>query len=152
MYYYSDKPCKYGHVSPRNVNGRYCLECHRLRSQKRYNENPQKQHAATKRWRDNNKQRWNEYARQWAKENPEHYAFHSAKRRASKLRATPIWLSKMQLQEIKEFYQRCPKGMHVDHIIPLQGENVCGLHVPWNLQYLTPTENSQKSNQLTSLL
>ena len=36
----------------------------------------------------------------------------------------------------------------VDHIIPLQGENVCGLHVDYNLQYLTPEENGKKGNRL----
>jgi len=50
-------------------------------------------------------------------------------------------------EKIKEIYRNCPEGMHVDHIVPLKGELVSGLHVPENLQYLTPEENIKKSNR-----
>ena len=68
-----------------------------------------------------------------------------AKRRAFKLKATPKFAN---LNKIKEIYNNCPKGYHVDHIVPLNGKNVCGLHVEWNLQYLTPSDNCSKSNKL----
>ena len=70
---------------------------------------------------------------------------HEAKRRASRLNATPKFAD---LNKIKEIYKNCPKGFHVDHIVPLQGKNVCGLHVEWNLQYLTANANQTKSNKL----
>lgn len=64
--------------------------------------------------------------------------------RAKKLQRTPKWAN---LEKIREIYKNCPEGYHVDHIIPLQGEKVSGLHVPENLQYLTAEENLSKSNK-----
>jgi len=59
-------------------------------------------------------------------------------------RATPPWAD---LKAIKEFYQNRPEGCHVDHIIPLQGKDICGLHVLENLQYLPAKDNLRKGNQ-----
>ena len=47
--------------------------------------------------------------------------------------------------ELKDFYSKCPEGKNVDHIVPIINEQVSGLHVPWNLQYLTVNENSLKA-------
>lgn len=69
------------------------------------------------------------------------------KRKAAKLQRTPKWLTKEQLQQIIDFYINCPEGMTVDHIYPLQGRYVSGLHHPDNLQYLTPKENCVKFNK-----
>ena len=72
---------------------------------------------------------------------------HNAKRRASKLQRTVPWAD---LKAIKQFYINCPKGYHVDHIVPLQGVNISGLHVLNNLQYLTKSQNSSKGNKWIS--
>jgi len=63
--------------------------------------------------------------------------------RVNRLKRMPKWADKY---EIGLIYADCPEGFHVDHIIPLQGEKVSGLHVPENLQYLPAKENLKKSN------
>ena len=59
-------------------------------------------------------------------------------------KATPSWFEK---EEILLFYSNRPEGYHVDHIIPIQGALVSGLHVLNNLQYLPASENIAKSNK-----
>lgn len=71
-------------------------------------------------------------------------AYRTALYRASKKQATPPWAD---LQKIKEIYHNCPKGYHVDHIVPLNGITICGLHVETNLQYLPAKENYSKGNK-----
>lgn len=99
-------------------------------------------------YRNENREKVRKAWRDWNRRNKEYRAFMTAKRRAKKLKATPSWLTKEQLHEIKEIYKNCPSGYDVDHIVPLQGETVSGLHVPWNLQYLLSAENRSKSNNL----
>lgn len=61
--------------------------------------------------------------------------------------ATPKWLSADHLKDIEELYTNCPARYQVDHIVPIAGKNVCGLHVPWNLQYMHTIANSRKGNR-----
>jgi hypothetical protein len=86
--------------------------------------------------------------RRWKERNPElargRRVAISAQRRAAELQRTPKWAD---ATAIKRFYEARPAGMAVDHIVPLQGKTVCGLHVLGNLQYLTIHENRIKSNQ-----
>lgn len=91
----------------------------------------------------------------WAKKNrPKVNAFF-AERRAAKRAAAPKWLTAIQKAQIQEFYEvatalKTQTGIphDVDHIIPLLGKNVRGLHVPWNLQVISAVENQRKGNAL----
>jgi hypothetical protein len=95
----------------------------------------------------NNPERVKEYGLRWHAKNPEYSKFIEANRRAAKLERTPKWLTTDQRNQMKEIYKNCPEEHDVDHIVPLQGKNVSGLHVPWNLQYLTSKENRKKGNK-----
>jgi len=86
------------------------------------------------------------------KRNRAKHNFKEGKRRAQKVKATPKWLTEQHWNDIKVIYDTCPSGYHVDHIIPLQGENVSGLHVAWNLQHLPAKENIAKSNKVDTCL
>lgn len=117
-------------------------------------ENADRVAASRKKWYEQNKEAADANAAKYAKINPEWKASHCAKRRSRKLRACPLWLTQEQLDEIEVFYKTAKRlfketGIphHVDHIVPLQGKKVSGLHVPWNLQVLTASENSRKNNR-----
>jgi hypothetical protein len=61
-------------------------------------------------------------------------------------RATPPWLTKEQKRQIRRIYRDArERGLVVDHIVPLAGRIVCGLHVPWNLRATTAELNYAKS-------
>lgn len=71
----------------------------------------------------------------------------SAKKRASKKQRTPSWANLSAIKEIYK-YAKSIDGHVVDHIVPLNGKEVCGLHVEYNLRVISATENSKKSNKL----
>ena len=108
-----------------------------------YQENSAERKLRQKEWYKKNRKQALEARKKYVQLNRGKINALCAKRRAIKLQRTPSWAD---LEAIKKFYENCPKGYHVDHIIPLQGKIVSGLHVLSNLQYLTAEENLKKSN------
>lgn len=102
--------------------------------------NAEKVKAAYKRHYETN------YVRMLAKRNKQH---------ADKLKRTPVWLTDDDLWMIEQAYelaalrtQLFQRAWHVDHVLPLRGKLVSGLHTPYNLQVILASENLRKSNRL----
>ena len=162
-HYFTGIPCMHGHVEKRAVSNGCCIECVRLTAANRrklrtpeqlfIDREHSRQNAVV--WRKNNPDHENTKVvkQRWKKENSELVYAATAKRRASKLRRTPAWLNAGHLFEIDSIYTLCNAwrkvgfDYHVDHVVPLQGKLVSGMHVPWNLQILPADENVRKSNR-----
>jgi hypothetical protein len=93
--------------------------------------------------------------RLWSKTNRGLANALSKRYKLKKINATPSWLNESQLLLIKCKYQVAAmlnvhgvEPWHVDHIIPIRGKNVCGLHVPWNLQVIPAKDNLSKGNRI----
>lgn len=121
-----------------------------------YTNNREKLKSYARSWNENNKERHRECTKLWRLNNRGRRGAQNAGYRASKLNATPPWLTEEQLNEIKHKYLMREEitrltgiQYHVDHIHPLKGKNICGLHVPWNLQIITAEENLRKYNSFS---
>ena len=119
-----------------------------------YYNNIEKERERGRLWYKQNSEKKKKREAIWKKQNSDKVNALNAKRRSAKLLRTPKWLTQDQLTEIESFYTKAKDlqtltgfEYHVDHIIPLQGELVSGLHVPWNLQVITATENLSKHNK-----
>lgn len=95
-------------------------------------------------WRRENVKRTAEHKRRYVQENLAKSNALTKKYRARKHQRMPMWADE---SKIREFYLNCPDGHEVDHVVPLFGELVSGLHVHTNLQYLTVEKNRSKSNR-----
>jgi len=118
-----------------------------------------------KAWDEKNRVRRNERLKARRQENPEKFREWDRNRprtlarkrmeQANKKRlrqATPKAFRTKELRKaIRQIYLARPDGFHVDHIVPINGKNVSGLHVPWNLQYLPASENHRKLNKIVPL-
>lgn len=93
-----------------------------------------------------NREKFRELGKAYRERNLDRHNFSNAKRRAAKKSAIPGWAD---MDAIRKIYRKARSmgGMHVDHIVPLQSDLVCGLHCEANLQIIPSSENVKKSNR-----
>lgn len=171
--YFTGKPCKDGHVAERIVSNRQCVDCSNKisrawaqKNKERYNEIQRHYYLAnteavlgrSKEWRSKNQEKYAQISKEYRDANREKLRLYGrinwSRRNASELKRTPSWLSSTDRWMIKEIYELAAlrskvTGIkwEVDHIIPLQGKKVSGLHVPLNLRVVPAIENRSKSNK-----
>ena len=146
-----EKPEEDFPVRRSNKSGRYsyCKTCSSTKAGDYYKSNKEKRLDYLLR----NRLKVYESRRSYRKKNSSKILSWNKHYQTRKTKACPIWLSNSQKEEIEYLYWLAKdlrsfsaEDYHVDHIVPLKGKNVCGLHVPWNLQILPAKENSRKSN------
>jgi hypothetical protein len=115
--------------------------------------NPDKAKLINKKFREANREQRNAHKRKWLQINKGHVNAYNVTRHAAKLQRTPVWLSEFDKLKIQCLYQLAAMrnaesgyAWHVDHIIPLQGKKVSGLHVPDNLRVIPAVDNNRKYN------
>ena len=147
--------CKKCRAAQNNEYNRKNLDKTLENRRKWYQQNREYACFRAKVWRDTNKEWHAANNKDWKARNPAKNTANAARYKARKLKATPVWLDAIQIAQIEEFYdiaacKTVQTGIahHVDHIIPLNGGIVSGLHVPWNLQVLTAFENVSKKNKI----
>jgi hypothetical protein len=163
-HYFTGIPCKNGHVSLRHVCDSSCMKCKSEKSAKKAKNLTKQEIEKRNEYQKNYQLKWlkknpeaykkrQKYKKEWMRNNQNKVLANKAKRRSSEIKRTPVWLNAGHWFEIESVYKYCTAlrsiglDYHVDHIVPLQGKNVSGFHVPWNLQVIHATENFQKGNR-----
>lgn len=112
--------------------------------------NRDQRNATRRKWREANRAKDLAYTLRWQANNPDRVNANTAKRKATKRKATPDWANPFFIAEAyhlaKVREKVCGGKWHVDHIVPLRSKLVCGLHVENNLQVIPASVNQRKSN------
>ena len=155
MYYFTSMQCKNSHISRRQTNNGNCVQCNRGYSNAHYSRNVSSRIELVNIYRNRNPRKAKKWARTSYQNAKPAYFARVRRRELAKINRTPPWLSVEQLAEITRIYKERERLQnvtgelyHVDHIVPLQGRNVSGLHVPWNLRVISAYENLTKGSKL----
>ena len=116
--------------------------------------NPDRRQEILAKNREEHREERNAYNRAWFAENSDKRAAYEAKRRATLLQRTPQWLTEDDRWMIEQAYDLAKARTemlgfewHVDHVVPLQGKRVSGLHTPSNLAVIPGAENCRKNSR-----
>jgi hypothetical protein len=144
--YFTGIFCKQGHIAKRWTATGNCADCQQQRTKNWTDKNVEKVKSYLKTPEMVKKRK--EYAQKFYLDNKDYYIAKDASRRAYKLQAKTSWGQ----EGVRAFYKKTKElqmmnpgiKYHVDHIVPLAGDNVCGLHNQFNLQILTAEQNWKK--------
>lgn len=128
-----------------------CKKCKNAYGKAWHSRNKERHSELTSRWYEQNKEQHLANSKQWYEANKSRKLETTAAREKRCVLATPAWADRELIKELYALAQKLTEQTgvphEVDHIIPLQGKNVCGLHVETNLQVITRDENRRKSNK-----
>ena len=150
--YFTGVACKHGHVAERYTGNKTCCECANTTANATKSKNRAKYSLSSSVWQRKNPDRLAQYQRTQNAKRPGTRNLWTANYRSAKATRMPKWLNDGQIFELESVYTYCSAlrkvglDYHVDHIVPLRGGFVSGLHVPWNLQVLPGRENMSKGN------
>lgn len=121
-----------------------------------YEENKEKRALNSAKWIAANQERRKKIMKDWYATNPHLNAFYSSKWRKECRRATPEWANWQEIAQIYDDSTALTKETgiqhHVDHICPVQGKTICGLHIHQNMRIIPATENVKKRARLDEAL
>jgi len=150
---YFGNPCKYGHSGERYTIGGKCVECAKAAAIAWNKSHPDLYSEYKAEWQRTHLQNTREAALKWQRNHPERATARSNRRRASKIQRIPLWANLVKIQAFYDEAKRITKetgiAYHVDHVLPLRGSKVSGLHVENNLQVIPAVSNLRKSNKVT---
>lgn len=125
-------------------------EKYREASRKRFSNNPGLAAEQSRMWRERNPDAVKAYSARYVREQSALKARLAADYTARKLRATPAWADPEAILEVYREAERLTAetgiAHEVDHVVPLRGKQVCGLHVAENLRAIPKAENRKKYN------